>query len=1334
MIKNLQKIIIGLFLTLAVSSVAQTNLNPERCLSEAVHQRLLQTDPEYATNILANEAKIQNVINYGTPKSGDTYVIPVVVHVMHLGEAEGTGTNISTAQIQSAIDNLNTCFGGGGAYPLNIDVQFQLAVRDPNCNSTTGIVRVDASGTSNYATHGIQNDGTDTIIRFLSLWPSNDYYNIWIVNEINNNDGGSGTQGFAYYPGGGPKYDGAVILYNAFGYDPTNTLGYTLKSYTTYNVTAHHELGHAFNLKHTFHGDDANNDGTADQCPVNTTCTTDGDLCCDTEAHRRDDGNCGATGNSCTGQSLVNVVQNIMAYSSDNCQIMFTPDQKTRMRAAISTLRASLLTSPGLVPISGATPSSSLSCSPQTTNLSNSFGMGVFSLTIENTSYTSGGAVTDGGFKTKWCNNFNLNTNTLYSISVKTGNSNQEKIKVYIDYNNDGDFTDTGEEIFANNTGGLTHSGSFTSATAPVTGQSLWLRVVSDFFGNTITGPCYQPLYGQVEDFSVIIAAACTPPSAPTGLATQSFCSGASPTVANLAATGTTIQWYAASTGGTAKLSTEALVTGTHYWASQTIGGCESSTRFEVIATINATPGAPTGTASQSFCSSSSPTVADLVVTGTAIQWYVASTGGTAKLSTEALITGTHYWASQTIDGCESSARFEVIATINTSPTAPTVGTITQPTCTVATGDVVLNDLPTNGTWTLTVTPGGTTTTGTGTSSTINGLSMGTYTYTVTNASACISPSSANVIINTQPNTPTAPTVGTITQPTCSVATGDVVLNDLPATGTWTLTVTPGGTTTTGTGTSTTITGLSAGTYSYTVTNASNCTSVASASITINAQQTAPTIGTITQPTCAVPTGEVMLNDLPAIGSWTLTVTPGGTTTTGTGTSTTITGLGAGTYSYTVTNASNCTSSPSANVVINAPTAPVAPTIGTITQPTCTIATGDVILNDLPPTGTWTLTVTPSGTTTTGTSTSTTITGLGAGTYSYTVTNALACTSSSSANIVINTQPITPPAPTVGTITQPTCSVATGDVVLNDLPATGTWTLTVTPGGTTTTGTGTSSTLTTLTPGTYTCTVTNASACTSVASTAFVINVQPTLTVNSIANNSVCNGDTIATTSFSSTPSGATYDWVNSDNTIGLALTGAGDIAEFTALNSTNSSVTATITVTPTLNGCIGTPSSFTITVEPTPLITVNGTTLTAPASSSYQWYLDGQIIGGATNQSYTITQNGDFSVIINGNTCASDNINFNSTDINKLNNNYFLSVYPNPTNGNCNITFTGTTKTTYELTLQNASGALVYQEILTDFNGNYSKQIDLTKQGKGIYLISVSSPNGEVIKKVVVY
>lgn len=229
------------------------------------------------------------------------------------------------------------------------------------------------------------------------------------------------------------------------------------------------------------------------------------------------------------------------------------------------------------------------------------------------------------------------------------------------------------------------------------------------------------------------------------------------------------------------------------------------------------------------------------------------------------------------------------------------------------------------------------------------------------------------------------------------------------------------------------VTGISnAGSYQYrcSVTNCSGGITVTSnaATLTVNATPAATTVGTITQPTCAVATGSVVLSGLPA-GNW--TINPGAITGTG---NNTIFGISEGTYNFTVRNAAGCTSLASANVVINAqPAIPAAPTVGTITQPTCSVATGSVVLNGLPA-GNWT--INPG--TLTGSASSTVISGLTQGIYTYTVRNAVGCTSLASANVVINAQPTTPAPPLAGTITQPTCSVATASVILSGLPS-GNW-------------------------------------------------------------------------------------------------------------------------------------------------------------------------------------------------------------------------------------------------------------------------------------------------------
>ncbi len=110
-------------------------------------------------------------------------------------------------------------------------------------------------------------------------------------------------------------------------------------------------------------------------------------------------------------------------------------------------------------------------------------------------------------------------------------------------------------------------------------------------------------------------------------------------------------------------------------------------------------------------------------------------------------------------------------------------------------------------------------------------------------------------------------------------------------------------------------------------------------------------------------------------------------------------------------------------------------------------------------------------------------------------------------------------------------------------------------------------------------------------STSFTITVNPTVTVDAIADETVCNGSPTTSVVFASTGfSGGTitYDWTNSNSAIGLALSGTDDagIPSFTATNTTTAPISGTITVTPTFsNGgvdCVGTSEQFTITVNPT--------------------------------------------------------------------------------------------------------------------------------------------------------
>ena len=99
---------------------SRMNQNGSECKSDHIHNRLMQSDANYRSNFNTAQLKLQNYLSSEQKSAKATLLtVPVVVHVLHLGEPVGTGTNISDAQIQSAIDNMNDCFAGVGAYPTD---------------------------------------------------------------------------------------------------------------------------------------------------------------------------------------------------------------------------------------------------------------------------------------------------------------------------------------------------------------------------------------------------------------------------------------------------------------------------------------------------------------------------------------------------------------------------------------------------------------------------------------------------------------------------------------------------------------------------------------------------------------------------------------------------------------------------------------------------------------------------------------------------------------------------------------------------------------------------------------------------------------------------------------------------------------------------------------------------------------------------------------------------------------------------------------------------------------------------------------------------------------
>jgi gliding motility-associated-like protein len=161
-------------------------------------------------------------------------------------------------------------------------------------------------------------------------------------------------------------------------------------------------------------------------------------------------------------------------------------------------------------------------------------------------------------------------------------------------------------------------------------------------------------------------------PVSNAGPVTATICAGTTYTTSGVATNGTAL-WSTSGTGTFAD-ATNPVTTYTPSSADQTNGsvvltmlvtgsasGCTSNTATDAIILAINSPAAPSANANQNYCYLNNPTVANLVTTSaTNVQWYAVPTGGVALSTSTPLVTGTTYYATQTVSGCESITRTAV--------------------------------------------------------------------------------------------------------------------------------------------------------------------------------------------------------------------------------------------------------------------------------------------------------------------------------------------------------------------------------------------------------------------------------------------------------------------------------------------------------------------------------------------------------------------------------------------------------------------------------------------------------------------------------------------------
>lgn len=167
---------------------------------------------------------------------------------------------------------------------------------------------------------------------------------------------------------------------------------------------------------------------------------------------------------------------------------------------------------------------------------------------------------------------------------------------------------------------------------------------------------------------------------------------------------------------------------------------------------------------------------------------------------------------------------------------------------------------------------------------------------------------------------------------------------------------------------------------------------------------------------------------------------------------------------------------------------------------------------------------------------------------------------------------------------------------------------------------------------------------------------------------------------------------------------------------------------------CTGyTSGSATVAVFPVPAqpeITVQGTLLTSSACCGNQWYFEDAPIPGATNQTHTATQSGEYYVVVTLNSCSSEP----SEIVDVLvgigeNDEAAFSIYPNPAKDHVTFEFSKPSTGNYVIYLNDLLGKPIRQaELLA---GSKSCQMDLKGLEKGIYVVEIETGEDIIAKKL---
>ncbi|TYP99879.1 putative secreted protein (Por secretion system target) [Tenacibaculum adriaticum] len=535
------------------------NLEYRQSLDPTLQQRMGEIESFTQRKVREKESNQARV-------DGQIITIPVVVHVIYSNSQE----NISAAQIQSQLDVLNEDYrrtnsdaNSKWSQAADTQIEFQLATIDPNGNPTTGITRKSSSTTSwgtNDAMKKSSQGGVDP-------WDASEYLNMWVCNI------GGGILGYAQFPGGSASTDGVVMGPQYFGSSDKGT-GFYLSAPFDKGRTTTHEVGHFLNLRHIWGDGGCGVDDFVSDTPesdaANYGCESSHSSCGSLDmvenymdysddtcmnlftvgqkARMRTVLEAGGSRRSLALSDKFGTPCDLAAPASlssssvgDNgftvswSSVSGAVSYDVTVGGSTSNVSGTSFTASGLTAGTQYSVSVSAKCSDggsgtaATTNVTttgtpplnycdskgNSVAdeyIGRVQLgTINNTSGGGSGYTDHTSISTTLAKSASA---TITITPTWTGTTYNEGYAVFIDYNQDGDFADSGETVWTKTASKTTPvSGSFTVPASAASGATR-MRVSMKYDG--VPTSCETFSYGEVEDYTVVIGAGAPDTQAPS--------------------------------------------------------------------------------------------------------------------------------------------------------------------------------------------------------------------------------------------------------------------------------------------------------------------------------------------------------------------------------------------------------------------------------------------------------------------------------------------------------------------------------------------------------------------------------------------------------------------------------------------------------------------------------------------------------------------------------------------------------------------------------------------------------------------------------------------------